>query len=301
MSQEPRVTSEGSQEEEEEDFFGLDDLLPEPESPLPPPFSFASYDIPTDIGLEVPDHRKSLILRLVGSHPLWGHHLWNTARTLSTYLLKTPQITQSRHVLELGAGAGLPSIVCALAGSSKVVVTDYSDEGLLDNLRFNVDVNLEGEEKERIDVDGHVWGQSVDPLLDHLPKGQKYDLLILSDLVFNHSQHDALIKTVEATLASSPTQLYDPSCPSATLTEPSILVFFTHHRPHLAHADMAFFPRLAESGNGWAYEKVVEEWAGAMFEDDPGDKRVRGTVHGWRAWRVRDGEEKGEKPSRVSL
>lgn len=28
MSQEHRVTSEGSQEEEEEDFFGLDDLLP---------------------------------------------------------------------------------------------------------------------------------------------------------------------------------------------------------------------------------------------------------------------------------
>lgn len=78
--------------------------------------------------------------------------------------------------------------MCALAGSSKVVVTDYSDEGLLDNLRFNVDVNLEGEEKERIDVDGHVWGQSVDPLLDHLSKSQKYDLLILSDLVFNHSQ-----------------------------------------------------------------------------------------------------------------
>lgn len=78
--------------------------------------------------------------------------------------------------------------MCVLAGSSKVIVTDYSDEGLLDNLRFNVDVNLEGEEKERIAVDGHVWGQSVDPLLGHLPKGQKYDLLILSDLVFNHSQ-----------------------------------------------------------------------------------------------------------------
>ncbi|UOH82937.1 hypothetical protein LQV05_005650 [Cryptococcus neoformans] len=263
MPQDPRVASEGSHEEEE-DFFGLDDLLPEPESPLPPPFSFASYDIPEDIDFDVPDHRKALILRLVGS-------------------------------------AGLPSIVCALAGSSKVVVTDYSDEGLLDNLRFNVDVNLEEEERERIAVDGHVWGQSVDLLLDHLPKGQKYDLLILSDLVFNHSQHDALIKTVEATLTSSSTQSYDPSNPSAPLTEPSILVFFTHHRPHLAHADMAFFPRLAESGNGWAYEKVVEEWAGAMFEDDPGDKRVRGTVHGWRAWRIRDGEERGEKPSTISL
>lgn len=57
---------------------------------------------------------------------------------------------------------------------------------------------------------------------------------------------------------------------------------------------MAFFPLLSESGDGYAYEKVVDEFAGAMFENDPGDATVRGTVHGWRAWRVRPGEERGE-------
>jgi len=57
---------------------------------------------------------------------------------------------------------------------------------------------------------------------------------------------------------------------------------------------MGFFPALAESGTGWAYEKVVDEFAGAMFENDPGDATVRGTVHGWRAWRVRDGETRGD-------
>ncbi len=31
-----------------------------------------------------------------------------------------------------------------------------------------------------------------------------------------------------------------------------------------------------------------------MFVDDPGDQRVRGTVHGWTAWRVRPGEVRGE-------
>ena len=58
---------------------------------------------------------------------------------------------------------------------------------------------------------------------------------------------------------------------------------------------MAFFPLLAESGSGWAYEQIVEEYAGAMFEDDPGDEKTRGTVKGWRAWRVRDGEVRGER------
>ncbi|WWD19128.1 hypothetical protein CI109_103586 [Kwoniella shandongensis] len=261
----PRPRSVRASSDDEEEFFGLDDLLP----------------------VNLPDSRRQLILRLVGSHPLWGHYLWNTARCLSTFLLRTPSLTKNRKVLELGAGAGLPSIVCALAGSDMTVVTDYPDNSLIDNMLYNVDINVEGELRERIDVAGHTWGHKVEPLLELLPGSEQYDMLILSDLVFNHSQHDALIKTVEATLT------HDHS------SDPCILVFFTHHRPHFAEADMGFFPRLAKSGTGWAYERVVEEWAGPMFDKDPGDERVRGTVHGWRAWRVAQGEETGERPSQV--
>lgn len=76
---------------------------------------------------------------------------------------------------------------------------------------------------------------------------------------------------------------------------PCVLIFFTHHRPRFVDADMGFFPLLAESGEGWAYEKVVEEFAGAMFENDPGDAQIRGTVKGWRAWRCRKGEARGER------
>lgn len=42
-------------------------------------------------------------------------------------------------MLELGAGAGLPSLVCALNGASQVVVTDYPDADLIENLRYNID------------------------------------------------------------------------------------------------------------------------------------------------------------------
>jgi hypothetical protein len=55
----------------------------EPESPLPPPFSFASYDVPEDLHLSesslgpvVALGGNKLITRLVGSHPLWAHHLY---------------------------------------------------------------------------------------------------------------------------------------------------------------------------------------------------------------------------------
>lgn len=41
-------------------------------------------------------------------------------------------------MLELGAGAGLPSLVCALNGAKQVVVTDYPDADLIENLRYNI-------------------------------------------------------------------------------------------------------------------------------------------------------------------
>jgi nicotinamide N-methyltransferase len=45
---------------------------------------------------------------------------------------------QGKTVLELGAGGGLPSLVCALSGAVQVVVTDYPDADLIENLRYNV-------------------------------------------------------------------------------------------------------------------------------------------------------------------
>lgn len=44
-----------------------------------------------------------------------------------------------KNVLELGAGSGLPSLVCAARGAQKVVVTDYPDADLIENLRYNIE------------------------------------------------------------------------------------------------------------------------------------------------------------------
>ena len=49
------------------------------------------------------------------------------------------ELVKGKSVLELGAGAGLPSLVCAINGASQVVVTDYPDADLIENLRYNID------------------------------------------------------------------------------------------------------------------------------------------------------------------
>ena len=63
---------------------------------------------------------EALTLRLVGHNPLWGHHLWNAAVVLAGYLEQHPALFRAGRVLELGAGAGLPSLTCALRGAAEV-------------------------------------------------------------------------------------------------------------------------------------------------------------------------------------
>ncbi len=48
--------------------------------------------------------------------------LWNAGRVVSDYLQEQAQdLARGRDVLELGAGAGLPGLVCAIGGAKKVL------------------------------------------------------------------------------------------------------------------------------------------------------------------------------------
>lgn len=124
-------------------------------------------------------------------------------------------------MLELGAGAGLPSMVCGLSGEARtVLVTDYPDLDLVENLKINVEevkTLMTKAQKERCNIiaQGYLWGADVEPLLAHLQNQHdsrengtgissadvKFDLLILGDLLFNHSEHNKLLISIRRTLA----------------------------------------------------------------------------------------------------
>ena len=84
---------------------------------------------------------STISIRLVGSHPLWGHYLyvtdfqtwdatiriqrtnnirWNAARALASFLQRNSDLYLGCTVLELGAGGGLPGLVTAKCGAQKV-------------------------------------------------------------------------------------------------------------------------------------------------------------------------------------
>ena len=48
---------------------------------------------------------------------------WNAARAFASYLDANRHLYQGKHVLELGAGGGLPGLVTVLNGAKKVCFT----------------------------------------------------------------------------------------------------------------------------------------------------------------------------------
>ncbi|TKX18185.1 hypothetical protein C1H76_9658 [Elsinoe australis] len=213
---------------------------------------------------------RTLKLRLVGHNPLWGHHLWNAGKVISDFIEQNAEeLVRGKTVLELGAGAGLPSFTSALRGAELVVVTDYPDAELIENLKINITHTASLSSDINVHAHGFLWGADPSQMKKLLPESSDrggFNVLILADLLFNHSEHGKLIETVKTTLQRS--------------TRAKALVFFTPYRPWLLNNDLAFFEIARD--NGFIVTKILEKVMDkVMFEEDPGDELLRRTVFGY--------------------
>ncbi|SCU89032.1 LAFA_0E15830g1_1 [Lachancea sp. 'fantastica'] len=247
------------------------DLFAEPEGYYKPApeAHFADYER-TNIPENSQNKSKSVKLRLVGSSPLWGHLLWNAGIYTAQYLDKHPELVLDKYVLELGAAAALPSVIAGLIGVKKCVSTDYPDVDLIQNIQHNVNHALyEGQPDfdpatRAVVVEGYIWGNSYDPITQHLPSKQsKFDFIILSDLVFNHTEHLKLLQTTKDLLASNG----------------KALVVFSPHRPWLLESDLQFFETAKEFDLVPTKIDMVN-WK-PMFEEDEETSEVRSRVYSY--------------------
>jgi EEF1A N-terminal glycine/lysine methyltransferase len=200
-------------------------------------------------------------------HSLWGHKIWNAAKYLSKKMEKNDIPVAGLSVLELGAGLGVPSAVAHQLGARVTVTTDYPDEDLLSILRKNVAANRRDDAPSSVVFEAKplLWGnrEHMEECLDLVGNGCGFDVLILSDIVFNHICHEDLLKTVAMCLSKD--------------KRAAAYCAFSHHRPRKVDDDLSFFEKAKPYGLSW--EKVDEEIYPLMFPDDPGPAEVRAPIH----------------------
>lgn len=138
--------------------------------------------------------------------------MWNAARLLATGMDDGELDVAGCAVLELGAGAGLPSLTAALCGAAVVVATDYgtaADSALVDALAANAAALAAARPPADagaspawcdVDVRPHVWGTDVASLLAcveaRLGAHRRFDRILLADLLFNRQSHTLLLQTI---------------------------------------------------------------------------------------------------------
>nr|CAJ2469894.1 unnamed protein product [Leishmania braziliensis] len=232
-------------------------------------------------------------------HSLWGHTLWNAAKYLVKRMDERLIDVRGKSVIELGAGLGVPALAAYKNGARLCVVTDYPDADLLDILALNLkancgpgdmdaDVKSEMEEQARKQlakggdsdtvsadqlgaamstryyVEPLLWGsqEHIDKVMQHTTGGAGYDIVILSDILFNHVCNDDLADTLATLLAKNP--------------RAAGYCVFSHHRAHKQLHDFEFFDKCLR--RGLHYEQVDEQDYPMMFPEDRGPESVRRPV-----------------------
>ncbi|EIW58548.1 uncharacterized protein TRAVEDRAFT_47692 [Trametes versicolor FP-101664 SS1] len=112
---------------------------------------------------------------------------------------------RSLKVLELGAGAGLPSILVAKSYQDVLVTcSDYPDDALIRTLQENVKRN---DASSSCRVVPYAWGSDPSVLLppgtttDEAPA---FDIVLAADTLWNSDTHHLFLDTLRRTLRRSP-------------------------------------------------------------------------------------------------
>lgn len=107
---------------------------------------------------------------------------------------------ETLHVLELGAGAGLPGILIARCYDQvQVISSDYPDEQLIDALAENVERN---DVSSRCRAVPYAWGTDPTALLSSVGS-PGFDVIVAADTLWNPDLHLLFVKSLSLTLRKS--------------------------------------------------------------------------------------------------
>ena len=123
------------------------------------------------------------------THHISGHSAWPAASTLARRIAE--RWTPTASVLELGCGCGTVALTCAALGCPRVAFSDR-DAGALDLARRGLEANAF--EACAATFDQRAWGASQS-------EGERFELVVGSDLIYDPGVVTPLIATAVASLA----------------------------------------------------------------------------------------------------
>ena len=114
--------------------------------------------------------------------PYWAK-LWPSSIALLDVLKAHPYLIQNKHVLEIGAGIGLPSLMMADVAKS-IQISDYDKESVA-LLQKNIE-HLQLQNAEALQLDWNAIPENLQP-----------DVILLSDVNYDPTQFETLISMIE--------------------------------------------------------------------------------------------------------
>ncbi|KAL9097544.1 MAG: hypothetical protein Q9165_000440 [Trypethelium subeluteriae] len=199
-----------------------------------------------------PRHRNITLLEarsVLSSSGTTGLRTWEAALHLGSFLTTEDgeAFVKDRHVLELGAGTGFLSILCAKhLGAARVVATD-GDPGVVQSLDENLSLNrLQSINAVRTEV--LKWGRPLQPnwIEEEIAK-YPHDVILGADLIYDKEIIPLLIDTICDLISVIPT--LDVVIAATVRNEETIDMFTTRCEESELRLSYILFPAAAETEN----------------------------------------------------
>ncbi len=168
--------------------------------------------ISAEKAIYIPDYEKvkEIYTSLLNSDPntpfpFWAK-LWPSSIALLDVLKAHPHLIQNKHVLEIGAGIGLPSLM--MAGIAKSIQISDHDKEAVALLQKNIQ-HLQIQNAEALQLDWKAIPENIQP-----------DVVLLSDVNYDPAQFDVLVSLIDKFMSQGRTIIL--STPQRIMASPFV-------------------------------------------------------------------------------
>ncbi|MCX6318717.1 MAG: methyltransferase domain-containing protein [Bacteroidetes bacterium] len=151
------------------------------------PIIVTAFDNGVELFIPDPEQVKTVYEQLLlqdasAPFPFWAK-IWASANALAAYLSEHPELIAGKHLLEIGAGIGLPSFTIAPHTASLIISDHNADAVAL------LEKNIEHSGLAHIKCRQLDW--------NHFPEDITADIVLLSDVNYAPDQFDNLLYLIK--------------------------------------------------------------------------------------------------------